>query len=323
MKVIIYKNGMATDISGLLTSYSYQESIEQSVGQFTFDMVVSPFDEKFNEGIPSLECGDLVALKTDDNYYNLGNYILFYGRIYEIGEQSTKGTITYTCYDLLKNLANSQTYKTYNGTAESIAKSIFNNFGYSALYVEPTGINLGTLVYQDESYLDIIRDAYKRAGKVNGKKYYIYMEQNYVATYEQGKTTAKLTLDDTRNILSSNQTENIEEICNKVNVYDSEDKLVNTLTNQESIAKYGLFEQNYTLTSDNDITGAKALLKNATKTITMTVLGEINLFAGRSVEVNDSITGLRGLFLITNVTHNWSGATYTSELNLEFMKVIK
>lgn len=322
MRIILKKtSGKNYDISNLLTEYTWSGSIEQAVRSFTFEMLNAPYDKEMKELVPLIATGDIIAFYTDSDYA-IPNYLLFYGRVCSISRKSKRGTLTYTCYDLLDNLSKSETNRTYNQTAEAIATSIANEFNLTIQYIEPTGVSIGNLVFEDKTYLEIINGAYKKAGLSTGKKYYVFMDGDKFCVSVEGSTFIPALLKDTINILDSSFSENTSEMVNRVNVYDSDGKFKTRVENTSDITKYGLYEKNYTIEKDVDMTtGANSQLHTVDTEIKFTLLGEINYWSGRSIKVWDEGLGLAGLFLITSDTHTWSGSSYTTMVNLKFISL--
>ena len=165
-------------------------------------------------------------------------------------------------------------------------------------------------------------EAYKKAGKSTGKKYYMQMDGAMFGLYEEGEIEVPVVLSDDTCILESSYRESIENMINRVKVYDSEGNFLTQVENTEDIVKYGVFEKIYTKEEDTDMTvGATEELKTVEKYIKLTVLGEVNYWSGRSITVKDNLTGLNGRFLITNDNHVWQGCKYTTDLELKFMEL--
>ena len=328
MRILLKKisNGKDYDITHLLTKYEWGGSVEKGVRSFSFDVINAPYDKNIMELIPPIATGDLISFYTDPDYA-VPNYLLFYGQVENMGKKSNKGTISYTCHDMLIHLTRSETNRTYNETAEAIAMSICTEFGLTPMYIVPTGVSIGKTVFEDKTYFDIISEAYKKAGLSTGKNYYMAMDGIGFYTQEEGKTMLPIKISDGTdenkgkgNILSSSFEESMSDLVNRVNVYDSDGKFVTRVEDAESITKYGLFEVNYTVENDVDINaGANKQLKQIETIIKFEVIGEVNYISGRSVMVHDTATGLDGEFLIVNDSHIWQKGEYITTLNLKFM----
>lgn len=331
MRILLKKisNGKDYDISNLLTTYSWSGSIEQGVRSFSFDILNNPYDEALSSMIPVIATGDIVSFYTDSDYI-IPNYLLFYGKVYDIGKKSQKGTVTYNCLDFLNNLARSETNRIYKDTAENIANSICGEFGLPVQFIAPTGVSIGTMVFEDKTYFEIIKECFEKAGLSTGKDYVISMDGDKFYVQEYGYPLLSIMLsdgsdndEDKKNIISSSFEESMNNLINRVNVYDSDGKLVTKIDDSESISKYGLFEKNYTVEKDVDVTtGATKQLHGIDTIIKFEVLGEVNYWSGRSVMVHDKATGLDGQFLITNDNHIWTPKSYTTTLNLKYMGLV-
>ena len=323
MRIVLNKTmtGETFDITNLLTSYTWQGSVEQAVRQFSFDMINAPYDKEIRAIVPQVTIGDIVSLYTDSDYA-VPNYLLFYGKVTSTGKRSKRGSITYNCLDFLSNLSKSETNKTYDSTAEGIAVSIASEFGLQIGAVVPTGVSIGKSVFEDKTYLSIITEAYKKAGLSTGKNYYVQMDGDKFCVLEEGMVEIPVTLKDTVNIFDSSFEESISEMVNRVNIYDSDGVFQTRIEDADLIARFGLYERNYTIEKDVDMaTGAKKQLHGVDTVIKFTLVGEVNYWSGRSIRVWDEGLGLAGKFLITHDTHTWSGSNYTTVVDLKFISL--
>ena len=332
MRIILTKklNSKSYNITNLLVGYTWEGSIEKGTRTFSFDVINAPLDSNLMSYIPVFAIGDTISFYTDSDYA-VPDYLLFFGQIESTGKKNNKGTITYTCHDLLIHLTRSSTYRTYNAPAEAIAASICGEFGMTVQYLAPTGVNIGITVFEDKTYFDIISECYKKASLSTGQKYFMGMDGDKFYTQVEGYPLLTIKISDGTdkenggkgNILSGTFNESMSDIINRVNVYDSDGKFQTRVEDAESINRYGLFETNYTIEKDVDmVTGAKSQLHGVDTDIDFEVMGEVNYWSGRSVMVHDSATGLEGQYLIINDTHNWSGGKYTTKLKLRYMGLV-
>lgn len=59
------------------------------------------------------------------------------------------------------------------------------------------------------------------------------------------------------------------------------------------------------------------------KTATLTALGDIRCKSGYGIKINDTDSGLTGVFWIENDTHTWENGTYMMTLELAFKNVMQ
>ena len=86
--------------------------------------------------------------------------------------------------------------------------------------------------------------------------------------------------------------------------------------NDQDAALYGRFQQ--VLGKDGDVGGqAKAALKGRTMSARVTLLGDLSLRCGGTVEVHRPQWGLEGLYTITAHEHCWEKGLFTTSLSLE------
>lgn len=154
---LIKKTGSLYDITNAVTKIEWSGSSSSAARQLTFDYVNAPYD---NFGLPSVSTGDMVTFE----YGSEGE--VFYGQIFGTEKSSAVGTISYTAYDMMKNLLESQgQYNFKNLPAETIAKMVCDDAQIPIRFLYPTGVNVSSLICDDMSLYDIIMAAYAAIGK--------------------------------------------------------------------------------------------------------------------------------------------------------------
>lgn len=141
---------------------------------------------------------------------------------------------------------------------------------------------------------------------------------------EYGATVCTYELDENTNITESAFKETLENMVNKVRIYDGDGKQIGVVQNTKN-QKYGIFQETYTKEKDkNATTTAKSKLHGIDKTATIKALGKNMMAAitGNGVAVVDKATGLKGLFWIIGDTHVWEKGVHTMTLTLEFKKAM-
>ena len=171
---------------------------------------------------------------------------------------------------------------------------------------------------------DYILSAYTQAHQVNKKLYMVRASKGKLNVVEYGATVCTYELDENTNITESAFKETLENMVNKVRIYDGDGKQIGVVQNTKN-QKYGIFQETYTKEKDkNATTTAKSKLHGIDKTATIKALGKNMMAAitGNGVAVVDKATGLKGLFWIIGDTHVWEKGVHTMTLTLEFKKAM-
>ena len=127
-------------------------------------------------------------------------------------------------------------------------------------------------------------------------------------------------LSESTNIFASSISESMDEIKNQVLIFDDKGKQIGEVKDDESIKKFGIFQEIYTQEEGIDTTtGARALIKVLpVQSIKISAIGDINCLSCYFVQVKDSATGLSGKYWISSDTHTFENGTHKMELELRF-----
>ena len=286
---------LENDITDYVISIEWSGSKSQVTRKLEITVVNAPYDPNIKH--LNLKLAETLYLYSDDLKTEY-----FRGFIVERERSSKTGNITYTAYDLCYYTKKSKaTYNFKGKTAEKI-----------------------TRVVKDKTIYDIIMSAYTQAHQVNKKLYMVRASKGKLNVVEYGATVCTYELDENTNITESAFKETLENMVNKVRIYDGDGKQIGVVQNTKN-QKYGIFQETYTKEKDkNATTTAKSKLHGIDKTATIKALGKNMMAAitGNGVAVVDKATGLKGLFWITGDTHVWEKGVHTMTLTLEFKKAM-
>jgi len=303
-----------TDISELVTSITWSGDYQQAARRLEVSIVASPTDYYLPK--VNVALGNMLKLLTDDGKELFRGYVFY-------RERTTLG-VKLTAYDGLVYLTKSKgTYNFKKMTAEAITKKVAGDFGIQVGELASTGI-VQSFIADSQRIYDIIMQAYSGASKQNGKKYMPIMKNGKLNVIEKGKVKVKYLLSSDMNIQDASYSESIEDMINRVRIYDENKKLVGTVENAEWVKLYGVLQDAYVKEKGKDAqTVAKSMLKGVERSASlMGVLGNVECITGYAVTVKEPYTGLNGLFYIDNDTHTWQDGQYTMSLGLNFQNVM-
>lgn len=319
---LIKQSGSSYDITNAVTKIEWSGSASQAARQLSVDIVNAPFD---SFEIPAVSTGDLISF----TYGQEGE--VFYGQFFGSEKSSAVGTITFTAYDMMKNLIESTgQYNFKNTTPETIAQMVCNDAqiplrtvnGVPSIYA--TGINIASMLCDDMSLYDIIMAAYTKAHRVTGDKYFPMIYKRGLGIYKTEWIVKNLTLSDDDNMSKIDITETMDNIVNKVKIYDDKGNQIGEVQDDNSLSTFGTFQNIYKQEEGiNPQDAAKKLLAAApTQTIKIEAIGDINCLSCYFVTVKDTATGLSGRYWISSDKHIWENDTYTMELELTFDSIM-
>lgn len=303
------------NITGLVTSLTWSGSDKQASRSLEFGLINSPFDGNMSN--VTVESGDIV-------YFYFDSKKKFVGRVLSISSNASPGNNTYVAKDYMNILLGSKVYYNFkNTTAEKVTSKILSDLGVSKGTLTKTNVNISKLLIDGDTAYNAIITAYYKAYKSNKKKYMPQMDGTAFSVVEKGSASGtKLKLSE--NVTATSLEENAEGIINKVLIYDENGKKVGTVSDNDSIKLFGIYQEIYKKEQGvNSTTGAKALFKSSEKTAKVSAIGDINCTAGKSVYLYDDITGLWGKFYIENDSHHFENGTHTMDLDLVFKNIME
>ena len=314
MKINLIKDtGVIYDISNACTRIIWKGSASEASRRVDFDYINAPYDKTVN--LPSVATGDYISLE------DVKEGEIFFGQIFGVEKSSQTGTITFTAYDMMKHLLESTgQYNFKNLTAEAIASQVCADIQVPIRHLHPTGVNIASMICDKMKMYDIVMAGYTKAHKITGDKYFAMIYKRGLGVYKTEWAVKGFTLSENSNIYASSISESMDEIKNKILIFDDKGKQIGEVKDDESLKKFGVFQEIYSKEEGVDpTTGANNLLKiKPSQSIKISALGDINCLSCYFVEVKDTATGLSGKYWISSDTHTFENCTYKIELELRF-----
>lgn len=262
-----------------------------------------------------IDLGDRIAFYAEQQ--------LFDGFVVSIQKATGDRSKTIRCVDRGFYLNQNQGYYRFrNTTPEVVAKTLSTDFSFSLGDIVSTGHKFSRN-FLGQSIYKILATGYTLASAATGDKYHIGFELDRLCVRKKQQDANTLVIKGGSNLLSSSVTESIERLINRVQVVDKSHNLIATEEDTASIRAYGVL-QNVLQQSDDSAAKAKKLLADngPTQKITLDCVGDIRSVTGRMVAVQESHTGLWGLFWIDSDTHTWSKGVYTNKLVINFKNIM-
>nr|DAS06277.1 MAG TPA: 43 kDa tail protein [Caudoviricetes sp.] len=314
MKIKLIKDtGVIYDISNACSRIIWKGSASEASRSVDFDYINAPYDKTVN--LPAIATGDYISLEDTKE----GE--IFFGQIFGVEKSSQTGTITFTAYDMMKHLLESTgQYNFKNLTAEAIASQVCADIQVPIRHLHPTGVNIASMICDKMKMYDIVMAGYTKAHKITGDKYFAMIYKRGLGVYKTEWAVKGFALSESSNIYASSISERMEDIKNKVFIFDDKCKQIGEVKDDGSIKKFGIFQEIYSKEEGIDATtGAKNLLKvKPTQAIKISAIGDINCLSCYFVEVKDTATGLSGKYWIASDSHTFENGVHKMELELKF-----
>lgn len=314
MKINLIKDtGVIYSITNAVSRIVWKGSASEAARSVDFDYINAPYDNTVN--LPGISTGDYISLE------DVKEGEIFFGQIFGIEKSSQTGTISFTAYDMMKHLLESTgQYNFKNLTAEAIVAQVCADIQVPIRHLHPTGVNISSMICDKMKMYDIVMAAYTKAHHITGDKYFAMIYKRGLGVYKTEWAVKGFTLSENSNIFASSISESMDEIKNKILIFDDKGKQIGEVKDDESLKKFGVFQEIYSKEEGVDpTTGANNLLKiKPSQSIEISAIGDINCLSCYFVEVKDTATGLSGKYWISSDTHTFENGTYKMELELRF-----
>lgn len=315
----LIKGSTMTDITPLVGIITWRGNVDELGDEISFNIAFN--DVNF---FPSNPCdiGDMVMLKNEG--YEITRAII-------VDEQKNgRDPISYTAFDFAFYLNKSNAVYQFNKmAADQCIKKILSEFGVPVgnIISMPTPISK---IFPDDLVSDIIKEIIKIAEQKLGIKYLMEMRQGKLFIEKQKDLTVKASFmlggksyNATEAIMNPSRKRSISDMVNSIQVVGNNDKLVLIKDDDAMIKKYGKIQKVISLDQEEK-KSAKEVAENELKELSKVVeeisidlVGDDRVRAGRLFEVVEPITGIKGTYLINDVSHSIENGIHKMSLGLE------
>ncbi len=315
-KVIVRNNNNEKlDISDLVSKVTIQGDYTQGARRLDCSYMASSLDSN----IPIAQIQEFNFM-----YFYQDNKLVFMGTIYEISKDSSNNLITFYAYDEgVRTLKTKATYNFVDKTVTEIVNIIVKEFNIPCESFIKSDIKV-TKIFLSQTLYDIFMSIYTIVSQNTGKKYMLeWAVEGKMRIVEKGIITLDVAFEEGYNLMNSSYTVNLDNIINRIAIYDEAYNYIKDVRDEESIKLYGIFQDAIKQTNGSDATEeAKSKLKGVERKCTLSGFGDYTCITGRGVKVKDTYTGLVGLFYIDADTHTWENGIYSIDLELNFKNIM-
>ncbi|WP_342510592.1 hypothetical protein MKY34_11320 [Sporosarcina sp. FSL K6-1522] len=316
----VVKGATMTNITPLIGTISRRSNKDELGEEITFDIAFN--DVKHFPKNPC-EIGDMVVLKN-------ANYEITRALIVD-EDRSGISPIGYTAFDFAFYLNKSSSiYQFRKMRADQCIRKVVNDFGVPIgnIVSMPVGIDK---IFPDDAPSDIIKEIIEFVEQKLGVKYLMEMRQGKLFIERQGDLVIKamfkpfpdaFLMDATNAIASPSRKRSIADMVNSIQVVGNDDKLVLTRDDTAMVNKYGKLQKVVQLDQDEKRSAAEIArnelkeLSKVSEEVSIELLGDDSVRAGRLLVVNEPVTGIKGTYLINDVSHTISGGIHKMSLGL-------
>ena len=303
----------SSNISQLVEKVTWSGDTKQVARKLTFSIATRNTD-RFLPKV-SISEGDSVLFKDGDR-------TLFGGPVFDIEKSASGNLTTYTAFDLMFYINNSDISKIFDDTPEGITAWICAHLGIPFGSAAPTGIKV-YLPWLGKKAYEAIMTAYTAASRQNGKKYIPLMRNvNQVCVIEKGALCG-VVLDGGYNLTEATYKTSLQELVDRVIVTDKNGNQTGLVEDAGAQSKYGVVQHVYKQEEGRDAaTEAKALLHIMEQSASVSAASDTRAVSGYAIAVQEAVTGLYGKFYIESDTHTFEDGKEMMQLTLAFSNMM-
>ena len=228
-------------------------------------------------------------------------------------KRSTDGyTVEFAAYDDMIYLAKSHISMLFECSVSDGIKEICKHMGIEAAGDMPSIPTKVSFFADDKSCTEAIRMLLDKAkaDTAVGKEYNALCINGAVTCIPKGEMIEDYVATDKTNVVSSEHSESIEDMVNRVVMVDEKGSVCQTFTNTDDQTHYGTLEKIYKVKppkkdeSVDNVAAAKAMLSRTKEESSLQGLGYIQCIAGYTIKVQEE--NLKGNFFIKADSQSWT-----------------
>lgn len=312
-------NGEANDVTQLISSISFGGEIRQASRKLDLTMAYTKDYYLPNYEVPK---GSLLLLKHDNE--EIMRTVVFNH------VKNTSGQKQIISYDhLIYLLKSKDTLKFTNLRADEIIRQLCSKFAIPIGEIANTEYKLPKFLAREKSIYDMMIIALSETTKRTRKKYMLRMHEGKLNLIQKGKEKMIWRIAEGSNLTSASYSESIEEMKNRIVIVGDKDQVIAKVEDANLIKQYGILQE--IKKEDNIKLGeAQTLAKNlltelgkVSREAEISAIGIPDIKAGDAIQVEESLTGLKGYFWIDSDSHTIQNGVHTMNLKLNYTDEIE
>ena len=312
------------DITDYILRYEWSGDVTQAARKLEFSIAhnVPGKDSSFTQ--LDLKLGGFITLaeKTEESEEETE---FFTGRIF-FRKRSTDGyTFEFAAYDDMIYLAKSHISMLFECSVSDGIKEICKHMGIEVAEDLPSIPTKVSFFADDKSCTEAIRMLLDKAKADTAvkKEYNALCINGAVTCVLKGEMIEDYVATDKTNVVSSEHSESVEDMVNRVVMVDEKGSVCQTFTNTDDQTHFGTLEKVYKAQppkkgeSVDNVAGAKAMLSRTKEESSLQGLGYIQCIAGYTIKVQEE--RLKGNFFIKSDSHTFENNVHNMRLTLEYL----
>ncbi|MCQ9627785.1 hypothetical protein HS141_12715 [Cetobacterium somerae] len=313
-KINLIQGETIVDLSLFTGSINLTTSIDTLGASFNFSVARNINDSSYTI-IESIKNGDIVKFENEKN--------LFTGVIIDITTNRFSKDIK--CLDFYFYLNNNKVIKQFNElNASACIENLLQSIGAKIGTIESIATSIDK-IYKNRTVAEIIDDILKIVNEETGKKYLIEIEETTFNLVAHKKVKVQVENNIFGMPILNESMVNMKNAILVVSNDQEEESIYAEVKDDEAIKKYGMLQEIVEVDPDKDdiskvrnIASTKLKeLNKVTQKVTLPVLGNDELRAGRTLEIEIKEFNIKAEFLIKSCTHSFKKGNHICDLELE------
>lgn len=313
-KINLIQGDTLTDISSFSGSINLTTSVDTLGASFSFSVARNINDSSYAI-IESIKNGDIVKFENEKN--------LFTGVIIDITTNRFSKDIK--CLDFYFYLNNNKVIKQFNElNASACIENLLQSIGAKIGTIESIATSIDK-IYKNRTVAEIIDDILKIVNEETGKKYILEIEETTFNLVAHKKIKVVVENNIFGMPILNESMVNMKNAILVVSNDQEEESIYAEVKDDEAIKKYGMLQEIVEVDPDKDdiskvrnIASTKLKeLNKVTQKVTFPVLGNDELRAGRTLEIEIKEFNIKNEFLIKSCTHSFKKGNHICDLELE------
>ena len=311
------------DITEYILRYLWSGDVDQCARRLEFEIAFNTPDKDAGFIGLDLKLGGTILLEYVDDYGESAE--LFNGRIFSRKRNGNSYTFEFVAYDQLIYLAkNKLCLAFYNAKATDAINLVCSKIGIVAFGGNPTLGTLINFVADEKSGSEIIQMILAKVRADTGTMYAASSINGQLAIIKQGTLLEEYIADASAGVTSADHGENIENMINRVELWDDHGNFISAITAEADVIEYGTLQEIYKIQppvegeSVDNYKAAASLLNGIESDTQLHAIGNIQCVSGYSIVVREDV--LQGNFLIKSDTHTFENNTHMMDLTLTYIQ---
>ncbi|MGL5745446.1 MAG: XkdQ/YqbQ family protein [Cetobacterium sp.] len=316
-KIKLIQSDTVSDISNICGNINLTTSVDTLGASFNFSVARNINDSNYVV-TETIKNGDIIKFQNDSTSENIFTGII-------IDTTTNRFSKDIKCLDFYFYLNNNKVIKQFNElNASACIEDLLKSIGAEIGTIENIATSIDK-IYKNRTVAEIIEDILKIVNEETGKKYILEIDETTFSLVPHKKIKVEVENNIFGMPVLNESIINMKNVVLVVSNDQEEESIYAEVKDSEGIKKYGMLQEIIEVDPDKDdiskvrnIASQKLSELNRVNTkVTLPVLGNDELKAGRTLEIEIKEFDIKDEFLIKSCTHTFKKGHHICNLELE------